>query len=132
MRDRKGLLAAFGLLFLVISCGIAATWLQNQRSVAREAWEQMLEVQRSLEIGLTRVEVEQRVQHAQTHYQCDYGGYGDFTVDIYLFGTSDPDLAGILYLRFEEVEDKEELIQITDIDDTEDFQIAITGCNAVS
>ena len=130
MRTRKRLVAAIGLIFLVFGCGIPVKWYLDGRAISDEAWNEMQEVQRSLEVGMTRQEVEQRVQDARTHYHCDFGGYSDSSVDIYLFGTSDLTLAGKLYLRFDRVEDKDELVYIAVFDDMDDFQSAITGCSA--
>jgi CRP-like cAMP-binding protein len=130
MRARKRLVAAI-LIFLVFGCGILERWYLNARAISDDAWNEMQEVQRSLEVGMTRQEVEQRVQHALTHYHCDYGGHSDFSVDIYLFGTSDATLAGKLYLRFDRVEDTVELVYIAEFDDMDEFQDAISRCSAV-
>lgn len=67
----------------------------------------------NLQVGMPRYETQQYVQEAWRYYACEYSNY---SVDIYLFGSRDLSLTGILYLDFKKEGEQETLIQIASIE----------------
>lgn len=90
---------------ILASCHVAL----NHKGLAREeslAIER--QVREQLQPGMTREETMEIVQdHFWRHYDCRF-----YRVDVYLVGSRDPDLAGILYLKFEGDDQTEVLAQV--------------------
>ena len=100
------LVAIAGLL----SCTLS---LSQSRKAGRESHELMVEARDNLYIGMTRNEVDQHVHTAWKHYLCDYEM---FSISVYLFGSHDPDLAGVIFLRFKKEKGAEKLEEIASVD----------------
>lgn len=106
--NRKTLLATVVAL-VTFACLLFAIRNLYRGSVWRESQELMIEARDGLHIGMMRDQVEPYVHTAWRHYLCDYERN---SFSVYLFGSHDPDLAGILYLRFKKEKGVEKLDQI--------------------
>jgi len=103
---RKPLVIA-GMVFVLACSGVALMNL-NAEGVERQRSRNMLnQVVRKLHTGMSREDVLPVVQTAWRHYDCRNRG-----IDVYLFGSHNPELAAILVLRYSSETNKQTLIQI--------------------
>jgi hypothetical protein len=82
-----------------------------------------VEASRRLRLGLTRSEADQAVGEYAKRYRCSES-------DLYLFGSSDPNLAGMLVLWYDRQADRDVLRSISglDVDQLNQFaQCAASG-----
>jgi hypothetical protein len=112
-----GLLISVGLItFTCVGLVTLPPLLFHERNMEQiRSKEIEAQVSEQLQVGMSRSEVESIVnEHAWVQYQCKYTNvsFADISNDIYLFGSHDPELAGILTLQYRLTEGVERLVKI--------------------